>query len=947
MSGVVSGAAVPAGSAALVGRVAEVARLRELAAGVAAGQGGAVWVEGEPGIGKSSVLAAGLADVAATVFWGTCDELGQRLPLRVLTAALGVDDPAADPGLAAIAGLLNRGTAADGWRVDAVATAVPAMVDWVESAAAQRPLVLVVDDAQWADEASLLVIAELARLVGQLPVLVAVAARPVPRRAEVVAARRAVTSRGGAVLRVGPLPAADVAEMVGRLVGGRPGPALREAAAAAGGNPLYVRELVDALVREQRARVRGETVELSGGAGGPVSLADAISDRLAFLSETTLGVLRLAAVLGSDFSVPDLSTVVGRAPSELVPVVQEAVAAGVLAEAGRGLRFRHGLIRHSLAESMPAGLQSALHAQVARALMAAGAGVQRIAEQLLAVDAGVLGEGWVLDWLVEAGDRLVNRAPDTAAELLHGAREAAAPDDPRREELAEHLLAALVLNWRLAEVEQLARRIFAHAQDPDRVGAAALRLIQAISRDNRWEQAVHEAETILSSGRISDRWAARLRAMYAIDLIRVDPSADSEAVGAAALADGERTADRFTMGHALLSLAFGSTQNGDHAGAADRIRRALDVLGDDLETMDLRMLLMSNYAGALHYVDRPAEAQAALSQAVRLAEQASPGRLALIRLTGASMYFEWGAWDDVLTELDDLQIVNPRYQVLPLLLRARIALHRGETAAGEQALAALRALDGTQQRDWAAQAALHTHAAAADHAGDARELLAAVQPLLHGELLSEEPVHSWWLPLAVTAALTLGETATAVAVEQTAAAEATRNGTPSMQAIAAHCRGLLDGDAAAIAAAAAQLAAATRPLPAGRAYEDAAVAHAAAGKPAAARTCVEAALAQYSILGAEFDIRRATSRVRRYGVRTARREPRSRPTTGWAALTPAETKVADLLRAGRSNPDIAAELFLSRRTVESHVARILTKLGAKSRMEVIAATRTPASPASG
>jgi len=455
--GVASAVSVSAVPAGLVGRVAEVARLRELAADVAAGRGGAVWVEGEPGIGKSSVLAAGLAGAAATVCWGTCDELGQRLPLRVLTARLGIEESAADPDLAAVADLLNRGAAAGGWRVDAVATAVAWLVDWVGRAAVTRPLVLVLDDAQWADEATLLVVGGLTRLVGQLPVLLAVAARPVPRRDEVLAARRAVTGRGGSLLRLGPLPEAEVAELVGRLAGARPGQALREAAAAAGGNPLYVRELVDALVREHRAHIRGGTVELTGPAAGPVSLADAISDRLAFLSEPTVDVLRLAAVLGAEFSVPDLSTVVGGAPSELVAVVQEAVAAGVLAEAGRGLRFRHGLIRQGLAESMPAGLRSALHAQVARALLAAGAGVQRVAEQLLAVEAGVLGEGWVLDWLVEAGSWLVNRAPDTAADLLPRALEAAPPDDPRREELAEHLLTAVVVTWPICSMSPQAR----------------------------------------------------------------------------------------------------------------------------------------------------------------------------------------------------------------------------------------------------------------------------------------------------------------------------------------------------------------------------------------------------------------------------------------------------------------------------------------------------------
>src|SRR6266550_6053956 len=145
MSRVASGAVAPAPSAGLVGRVAEVARVRELAREIAGGRGGAVWVEGEPGIGKSSVLAAGLGDVAATVLWGTCDEVGQRLPLRVLTTALGIKESAPDPGLAAVAGLLNRGAAGAGWRVDAVGTAVTSVVEWVGRTALARSVVLVVD----------------------------------------------------------------------------------------------------------------------------------------------------------------------------------------------------------------------------------------------------------------------------------------------------------------------------------------------------------------------------------------------------------------------------------------------------------------------------------------------------------------------------------------------------------------------------------------------------------------------------------------------------------------------------------------------------------------------------------------------------------------------------------------------------------------------------------
>jgi hypothetical protein len=110
--------------------------------------------------------------------------------------------------------------------------------------------------------------------------------------------------------------------------------------------------------------------------------------------------------------------------------------------------------------------------------------VERVAEQLLAgVDAGVLGEGWVLGWLAEAGARLVNRAPDSAAELLRAALEQAPADDPRREELSGHLLTALWLNGRDAEVKELARQVIADGRDPERTGAAAWRMVYAIGRD--------------------------------------------------------------------------------------------------------------------------------------------------------------------------------------------------------------------------------------------------------------------------------------------------------------------------------------------------------------------------------------------------------------------------------------------------------------------------------
>jgi DNA-binding NarL/FixJ family response regulator len=123
------------------------------------------------------------------------------------------------------------------------------------------------------------------------------------------------------------------------------------------------------------------------------------------------------------------------------------------------------------------------------------------------------------------------------------------------------------------------------------------------------------------------------------------------------------------------------------------------------------------------------------------------------------------------------------------------------------------------------------------------------------------------------------------------------------------------------------------PLLLAHTLEDAATLLAEHGQQPAARTAYTEATTLYASLGADWDLLRADTRLRPYGLRrhTIRRH---RPSSGWEALTPAELKITALVAAGNSNPDIAAELFLSRRTVEVHVSHILTKLDARSRVEI-------------
>ena len=175
---------------------------------------------------------------------------------------------------------------------------------------AVRPTILVIDDLQWADQASVALWARLARSARQMPLLLVGMMRPVPQRDDVLALRRVVGD--AARLQLTGLTEAAVAELVAALAGGRPDGNLLRLADGAAGNPLYVTELVAALARSSGLTVtEAGAVELASGSA-PGSLSAAIADRLGFVTGPVREVLRAAALLGTDFAVADLAVVLGR-----------------------------------------------------------------------------------------------------------------------------------------------------------------------------------------------------------------------------------------------------------------------------------------------------------------------------------------------------------------------------------------------------------------------------------------------------------------------------------------------------------------------------------------------------------------------------------------------------------------------------------------------------------
>jgi DNA-binding CsgD family transcriptional regulator len=224
-------------------------------------------------------------------------------------------------------------------------------------------------------------------------------------------------------------------------------------------------------------------------------------------------------------------------------------------------------------------------------------------------------------------------------------------------------------------------------------------------------------------------------------------------------------------------------------------------------------------------------------------------------------------------------------------------------------------------------------ALAAEREGRPQEALAMFNPYLdpsHGQTLLKHQ----WLPTVVRLALELGDIGCARAATRTCELEAATGPSPRATAAVERCRALLDGDADGLLAVADHYRGVGRSFELAQTVEDAAVALARAGDATGARASLVEATNVYADLGAVWDIRHAGERLSRYGIRRSGRGARRRPTSGWEALSATEITVARLVARARSNPEIAAELFLSLRTVQTHVSHILTKLGARSRVEI-------------
>ena len=429
-----------------LGRDAEVGELVAALRAESTSTGRVIVIRGEGGIGKTSLI-----DTA----------LQQASPSRIaLRASADVMDRRRTHGLLldAFAPLLtddDRRIAAD-HNEHAVGERLLSLID----VAAAEPTVVILEDLQWADAASLGLLRRLSRTLEQLPLLIIGSLRTQARHETAPALDRLLGSLSERdllrTIELEPLPESTCVAIAERLTGGRVEGALARYLTAAGGNPLFLTEMIRALLRDGAVTVSADGGALLDAPVGPSpSLAMVMMRHLSHLSAPTRELLTTAALLGTRFSVSHLRVVADRPMSALVPLLRESFAAGFLEEIEQDLLgFRHELIQEVLLQDLPRPVQAELQREVAVRLDAAEVAAATVAGHLLRAPTSPHD----LPWMLRLAQRTAVAAPRTAADLWERVVATTSPGDPMNVRATAGLARAALSEGHAAESCALAER---------------------------------------------------------------------------------------------------------------------------------------------------------------------------------------------------------------------------------------------------------------------------------------------------------------------------------------------------------------------------------------------------------------------------------------------------------------------------------------------------------
>ena len=928
----------------LIGRDAEVALLGHLLEEVRGGTGRVVIVEGEAGIGKTRLVADLVARAlqrGVTVRSAAADELAQDSPFSSVGAALGLD--VRDVGPDGAPAPLPDVTPDRGYRF------VELIVSTVERLAAAGPTLVVLEDVHWADPSTLRAVRDLGRAVGRIPMLLVVTLRRFPHGPELDRVLVDLRARGAACVDLEPLGRTDVAALATALAGVPPDARLAGYLGAAGGNPLHVVELV-------AARAQGSDDEPSASP----TLRAAILRHLGFLPADAYRMLSVAAVLGQRFPVAHLAAVLRRSPVDLLDGLDAAVRAGVLDGAATELAFRHELLRAALYQELSPAVRTGLHREAARALGALGAPLGIVAEHCFL--GATAGDVDARDWLARAARDAAPRAPTTAVKLFERAIELTDPVDPAGDALVAELVPLLIQTGRAADAQRRSRDLMARGPGPG-TEAALRRALGEVLWTRGWlEPAVAELDAAGAMADSPDTDRRGSKALAAHLRLFLGQRAEAAAASTALLDElpAQGSGDDFSRCTALQTLALAADAEGWIARAAELSDAAVHVATRSSEAR-VGHLHPHLYRGlVLLDADRPDEAEEVLQAGRQRAEErGTTVWLPLYHCVLAIRRVSIGQLDDAVAEcevgLGLAEEVGTRLHASFLNgLTAWVALQRGdlpeaqarlEAAASDFVAATTPAYQAAVVANgpafagarWPLEWGLWLQGLLHEIAGDAAQALASVDDAWTvAAPLRYFLGYRYFAPDLVRLARTAGDVRLATLVTGQVEEGARRAGTDSARGAALRCRGLLDDDPDVLAEAVERYRASPYVTELALTLDDAGLAMARSGDASAAIAVLEEAAGLHAWAGASARLARTDAALRALGVRHRRSSGSRRATTGWDSLTPTESAVVRLAAEGLTNRQVGERLFVSRRTVDTHLAHVFAKLGISSRAQLAA-----------
>ena len=936
---------------AFVGRERERAALEAAAARARAGEGSIVLLAGEAGVGKSMLARTALAGCDLELYegFGVQDGASAYGPiaeaLRAIRHARDGEVPLREQ-LAVI--LPELGPPA---QVVERATVFEAIRSMVAAAASQRPLALLLDDLQWADGATLNLLPALARTLESEPVLLVGAYRSddVPRGHPIRRLRSELRrDRRLREIAVEPFDAAATGLLLERVLGAPAAPSLRDAIFdRTDGVPFFVTELGLALAASERLSSGPAGCELHAGEDLPLpdSVRDAVLLRASGLSDEARAAIAVAAVAGQSFDVESVMAIAGldEWPDELLRL-------GFLVEGPAGdMAFRHALVRDAFYGDIPFLRRRTLHGLVAERLQAAG------------VPAPIVAEHWSQAREPDRARRCFLAAADAAYAVhayVDGARAARralelwadGQDESGRLDALERLARCAELGGEPGEAVREWRDVVDGRRregDPLRIGEAARRLAGALEVQGRWEEALSTREeaaaAFASAGAAGEAASERLAA--ATHLRSAASFRPALQLLELARADA-RAAGRADLEARIMGLEGNvRARMGEGEEGLELVRAAL-TMALDRNLTAAAAEIYQRLADSLEHAGDYTAARATYDDAFAFCTASGLEPTAQLCLACLAVILRQnGDWDRAVTVTREVLASGdaiPHARAAASTTLGSILALRGETAPARALLLEAHSIAGRIELT-AAELLSGWGLALLEHTEKVPE---AARERCHKILerwQRSDDRHYAISPLrwAATFLAEHGDDAGVRACAAALAQIAADAGQPEAVSALAHALGetaLLEGDAE---QAAIQFERATELLrEVGAPFERleserrAAAALLAAGRREEA---VQRLVGAYRIarrLRARPSVQALAASLAELGEQADRRLSRLQAEQlGHEGLTRRELDVLRLLAVGRTNREIADELFVSPRTVDMHVRNLLRKLDCRSRAD--------------